>query len=94
VAKLSSKTKEENLKKKERHLMKKEFIESKVQPGAHQNIFKMSDFGKVKPKDEIYHNFGSTDAKIAEVVISKNPNVGPGSYDVYAKSFMKRANTA
>ena len=35
VQRLSNKTRDENEMKKEKHVMKKKFIQSKVQPGAH-----------------------------------------------------------
>lgn len=44
VQKLSNKAKNEYAHKKERHVMRKKYMASKVQPGAHQNIYKHSDF--------------------------------------------------
>ena len=95
---LNQKTKNENEIKKERHIMKKKFMESKVQPGAHQNIAKMSDFYQEK-KPEHLQFFGTTDCKIQEnhFVANTNFNVGPGSYNLYQNSFRrteKRASTA
>lgn len=79
--------------------MKKKFIQSKVQPGAHQDIIKQSDFRQmVKP--EHLQFFGTTDCKIMESNFVRNKlyEVGPGSYSLmYANSFKpdsKRAGTA
>lgn len=97
VQRLSNKTKHENDIKKEKHVMKKRFVQSKVQPGAHQNLLAMSDFN-IPPKPEFLQFFGATDCKIAEnnFVANKNYAVGPGAYNLYASSFKetKRANTA
>jgi hypothetical protein len=79
--------------------MKKRFIDSKVQPGAHQDIIKQSDFRQVSKPDHLQF-FGTTDCKIVESNFVRNKlyDVGPGSYDLmYANSFkpsQKRANTA
>ena len=79
--------------------MKKKYMASRVQPGAHQNVFKDSDFRQVKKQDYLQF-FGTTDAKIKadNFIDNKNNKVGPGSYDVYSNSFKskesRRANTA
>lgn len=95
VQRLSQKTKEENEIKKEKHIMKKRFLDSKVAPGAHQDIVKMSDF-KFATRPEYLQFFGSTDCKIADTNLTsnKNPNVGPGTYEINAKKQEKRAHTA
>ncbi len=97
VQRLSNKAKEEIEMKKEKHIMKKRFIQSKVQPGAHQNLVVMSDF-RAGAKPEHLQFFGTTDCKIAEgnFVVNKMYQVGPGTYNAYADSFKgreKRANT-
>lgn len=51
--KMSQKAKMDYALKKERHLMKKKYFETKVQPGAHQDIFRHSDFVPLSKKD--YH---------------------------------------
>ena len=83
--------------KKERHVGRKKYIQGKVQPGAHQNIYVQSDF-RHEQKQDFLQFFGSTDARIKEenFVLTKNPAIGPGYYNTYAKSFKdaKRANTA
>ena len=72
---------------------------NKVQPGAHQNIFKQSDFRPERKQDYLQF-FGTTDAKIKEdnFYVSKNAAVGPGSYDANKGAFQpkseRRANTA
>ena len=97
IQRLSQKTKAENEIKKEKYIMKKMFIESKVQPGAHQNLKTQSDF-RATHKPEFLQFFGSTDCRISEgnFMGNKNPNVGPGSYEQYKQSLnlQKRANTA
>lgn len=52
-----------------------------VQPGAHQNIYKHSDFA-VQKKQEFLQFFGTTDSKIKEDNFLNNRNtlVGPGTY--------------
>lgn len=72
---------------------------NKVQPGAHQNIFKLSDFRQEQKQDYLQF-FGTTDAKIKEdnFYNSKNTAVGPGTYEVGKGAFLpkstRRANTA
>lgn len=44
VQKLSNKAKNEQEYKKEKHILKKKFQLSKVQPGAHQDLIALSDF--------------------------------------------------
>lgn len=80
--------------------MRKKFIQSRVEPGKYQNIFKQSDFKQLKKQDYLQF-FGSTDSKIKEenfIVGNKINELGPGCYDSkgYGKSFtnVKRANTA
>lgn len=99
VQKLSTKAKSEYASKKERHVMKKKYMASRVQPGAHQQIFKQSDFRQTKKLDYLQF-FGTTDAKIKadNFVDNKNTKVGPGSYEAYTNTFQpkegRRANTA
>jgi hypothetical protein len=99
VQKMPAKAKNEYAHKKERHVMRKKYMESKVQPGAHQDLIKHTDFKPVKKQDFLQF-FGTTDNKIDDknFVNSKNPNLGPGSYDAYAGSFQpkqaRRAYTA
>ena len=70
-----------------------------VQPGAHQNIYKHSDFA-IQKKQEFLQFFGTTDSKIKEdnFLHNRNTLVGPGTYNAYERSFInakqKRANTA
>ena len=79
--------------------MRKKYMQSKVQPGAHQDLFKQSDFKPVQKQDFLQF-FGTTDNKIDDqnFVNNKHPNLGPGTYDSYKDSFQpknaRRAYTA
>lgn len=90
VTKLSQKTKEENELIKQKHMLKKKFLQSKLEPGHHQDIIKQSDFN-VKPRPDYLQFFGSTDCKIADLNTNKNPDMGPGTYDAKIK---RNINTA
>ena len=74
-------------------------MESKVQPGAHQDLVKQSDFRPVHKQDFLQF-FGTTDNKIEDknFIKSKQPNLGPGTYEAYSGSFQpkqaRRAYTA
>jgi hypothetical protein len=48
---MPAKAKSEYANKKERHVMRKKYMQSKVQPGAHQDLFKQSDFKQVQRQD-------------------------------------------
>lgn len=79
--------------------MRKKYMASKVQPGAHQDIFKHSDF-RAENKQDFLQFFGTTDNKIEDknFVRDLNPNLGPGTHSYYSSSFAgageRRANTA
>lgn len=96
---MSAKAKGDYASKKEKHVLRKKYMASKVQPGAHQNIFKESDFRPERKQDYLQF-FGTTDAKIKEdnFYVNKNVAVGPGSYDAHKGAFQtksgRRANTA
>jgi hypothetical protein len=99
VQKVSAKAKGDYASKKEKHVLRKKYMANKVQPGAHQNIFKQSDFRPERKQDYLQF-FGTTDAKIKEdnFYNSKNVAVGPGTYDAGRTAFLpkaaRRANTA
>ena len=99
VQKVSAKAKGDYASKKEKHVLRKKYMANKVQPGAHQNIFKLSDFRPEKKQDYLQF-FGTTDAKIKEdnFYNNKNAAVGPGSYEASRGAFQpkgaRRANTA
>jgi hypothetical protein len=99
VQKVSAKAKGDYASKKEKHVLRKKYMANKVQPGAHQNIFKLSDFRQEQKQDYLQF-FGTTDAKIKEdnFYNSKNTAVGPGTYEAGKGAFLpkgtRRANTA
>lgn len=92
VQKLSAKAKSDYANKKERHIMRKKYMASRVQPGGHQNIFKQSDFRQAAKHDYLQF-FGTTDVKIKadNFVDSKNVKVGPGLYEAVPGSFQPKA---
>ena len=51
VQKVSAKAKGDYANKKEKHVLRKTYMANKVQPGAHQTIFKLSDFKQEKKQD-------------------------------------------
>jgi len=99
VQKVSAKAKGDYANKKEKHILRKKYMANKVQPGAHQNIFRQSDFRPEKKQDYLQF-FGTTDAKIKEdnFYNSKDVHIGPGTYEAATGAFLpkgtRRANTA
>ena len=78
--------------------MRKKYMNSKVQPGQHQNIYVQSDF-KYQQKQDYLQFFGTTDVKIDDknfVNNHQNSKIGPGAYEAYAASFKnsRKAQTA
>ena len=74
--------------------MRKKYMKEKVQPGAHQDIFKESDF-RQQNKQDFLQFFGTTDNKIDDknfIKESNNPNLGPGSHNYYSSSFAGKAD--
>lgn len=85
VHRVSQKAKNDQEMKKERHVMRKKYMANKVQPGAHQNLYRDTDF-RAEKKNDYLQFFGTTDVKLDDknFVKSTNPAMGPGAYDIAA----------
>jgi hypothetical protein len=74
--------------------MRKRYMQNKVQPGEHQNIYTQTQF-KGDKRSEFLQFFGSTDIKIAPIEATQtNSIVGPGTYEDRFAEIKRRALTA